>query len=192
MPVVDEGNQAMKNNWGKWVIRNVLSRKAVETHQNARDVQRAHYVLSAHAKKIGMVGMYEIEPPLTDPLPLRDLNLPGWALEAMGEMELFVEQANRDTAEVEVRPASAWGPPRSHVFFSMTDKERRQRDLFVEQLKKGDRLLVVDGPKKGLEALYLEPDLENPWLLRVSFQGIQNNLHGAVRFDFVEWKGSEP
>lgn len=67
-----------------WRVVNNANR-TIESHGSPRDAERALMILSAHEIKNGRVANYRIEPPITIPCTLDELNLPDWVWEVLEE-----------------------------------------------------------------------------------------------------------
>lgn len=100
--------------------------RVLESHTSPLAAQRALMILTAHEMKNGRTPDYAIDPPLTVLLPLSELNLPSWALAAMGEWALLKEQEAREAKQIESRIATAW-ERRARVGWDDTPKDAAEK-----------------------------------------------------------------
>jgi hypothetical protein len=84
--------------------------KVYESHNSPATAQRAAVILTAHERKNGRETIFTVTPEISSPLSLAEMNLPIWALEALGETDLLKETRERYEREDAERVRTAWDP----------------------------------------------------------------------------------
>jgi hypothetical protein len=81
-----------------WRIVNAAGR-GIESHGTPKAAERALMILSAHEIKNGRFADYRIEPLITIPSTLDELDLPDWVWEVLEQQAPEMKEARRGQAE---------------------------------------------------------------------------------------------